>query len=200
MPPSATRVPFAIWEGRFQPMHVGHERYVKRMLEHADALLLIVLANETSAEFPAGTSPCPAFTAEVDQHHRSEKNPFPLWLRLMIVQTVLRESLPAADASRVFVSAGHRMDLDPEFYRRHLLPVDGVFLTPTRDAYEDAKAGFWDTLGRACARIDVSDLPDVSATAVRDAMANHDMAKLDRMLPPASLRLMRHYGYLGTHA
>ncbi|MCD9008195.1 hypothetical protein LDO31_18530 [Luteimonas sp. XNQY3] len=190
-----TKIPFAIWEGRYQPMHNGHLLYVKRMLESADRLLLVVLANEVSADFPAGTSPRPAFTDEVDKHHGSEKNPFPLWLRLMIVQSVLRESLSCQEAGRVFVSAGHRMDLDPLFYKQHLLPSQGVFLTPTRDTYEDSKASFWDALNRDCARIDVSNLPDISATEVRSAMANQSEAELDRLLPAAAQRLLREYGY-----
>lgn len=85
----------AIWEGRFQPIHLGHLAYIKLLLEQADHVWIIVVFNETSEQvgLPLEKLPVPALSQAADPHHRSEKNPLPFWVRYRLVQETLREEV-----------------------------------------------------------------------------------------------------------
>jgi hypothetical protein len=181
----------AVWEGRYQPIHRGHVRYAATLLERAEHVWIFVVDNERMADLPGVTSPVPEFSMIVDGHHGSEKNPLPFWLRYRMVVETLREEF-GSDAP-ITVWGGRRLDLAWDYYRK-ALPPDRVFLTPERDAFEDAKAAAWRTLGERVERIDVSHIPPVSATMLR--------ARLQQGVPVADLlcakteELLRRYGYL----
>ena len=181
----------AVWEGRFQPIHRGHLAYIELLLERADHVWLVVVFNETSAETRIALEelPVPEFTRAVDPHHRSEKNPLPFWVRYQLVQRTIREEL---GDERITVWGGHRMDLDWDAYARSL-PPDRVFLTPLRDSFEDVKASAWSALGERVERVDVSGLPEVSATAVRDELRRGGDAR--SLLAPSTVRLLAELGY-----
>ncbi|WP_431783450.1 hypothetical protein [Streptomyces chumphonensis] len=154
-----------VWEGRFQPIHRGHLAYVGELLERGEKLTLVVVANETSTHT---TTPVPEFSQVVDGHHAAERNPWPLWQRHAMVRAAVRAVFPDR-AEDVTVLAGHRLDLDWPLYQQ-LLPPDRVFAVPLRDDFEDAKAAAWTRLGERVVRLDVSHLPSVSGTLVRELM------------------------------
>lgn len=181
-----------IWEGRFQPIHRGHVRYVERLLESAENLWIFVVANETSAG--AGRRldelPVPEFTRVVDGHHVQDKNPLPFWVRYELVVGTLRAEFPEAP---ITVWGGRRLDLDWPMYA-NLLPRPRVFMTPLRDEFEDHKAAAWQKLGETVERIDVSDLPKVSGTELRAALcAGNDPSEF---LCPSTVESLRQTGYL----
>lgn len=174
-----------VWEGRFQPIHRGHVAYVEELLRRADTLTIVVVANETS-DRAVVASPVPEFSRTVDAHHAGERNPWPLWLRHHMVGETLRSAFPDRVAD-IRVLAGHRLDLDWPLYRQLLAP-DRVFAVPLRDEFEDAKARAWTDLGERVVRVDVSELPEVSGTLVREMLAAGD--DLDRVLLPRTRELM----------
>jgi len=176
-----------VWEGRFQPVHRGHVAFVRELVPRADRLVVVVVANETSDE---RASAVPAFSAVVDEHHRSEKNPWPLWLRHRLVQRTLAATFPDAD---ITVLGGHRLDLDWPLYDR-LLPEGRIFAVPTRDEFEDAKAAAWQELGQSVERIPVAHLPEVSGTLVRSTLA--DGQGLEELLEPVTYRELAPYLHL----
>lgn len=181
-----------IWEGRFQPIHLGHVSYVRRLLEHGEHVWLWVVANEVSTDVVEDPTrlPVPFFTEEVDPHHRPEKNILPFWLRYRAVVETMRDELEGAP---VTVCGGRRLDLAWDLYEK-ILPPDRVFLTPGRDAFEDVKARAWSELGEECYRIEVSDLPKVSATLVRERIRKGE--SLAGVLPRTAERLLREHGYV----
>lgn len=178
-----------VWEGRFQPIHVGHVAYVERLLEHADTCTVVVVANESSTSFPASSVPVPWFSQMVDTHHRQEKNPWPLRQRVHLVKETLAT---AFGREAVDVVAGHRLDLDWALWDQ-LLPEDRIFVTPLRDEFEDAKARAWDALGQTVERLDVHDLPKVSATDVRARMTRG--GSLEPLMHPRTIQMLEEYGY-----
>lgn len=181
-----------IWEGRYQPIHRGHVAYIEKLLEHAEHLWIFVVANETSQQ--AGLAledlPAPEFTAVVNEHHAAEKNPLPWWLRYRLVFETLTAEFPDAP---ITVWGGRRLDLQWPLYAR-LLPTPRVFMTPERDSFEDLKAQTWHKLGEEVVRMDVSDLPKISATEVRERVLTNQ--KVDRLLCPTTIELLTEYGYL----
>lgn len=182
-----------IWEGRFQPFHFGHLAYIKKIKNYAKNLWIIVLSNETSTEIlgSPNKSPVPEFTKEVDPHHKEEKNPLPHWIRFLIVKKSIEEEFGAD--SNIHVTMGHRLDLDWEYYKKNL-PPDRVFFTPLRDGYEDSKAKAWKKLGEKCVRIDVSDLPVISATMVREHV--NQGIDASHLLPVTAINILENEKYL----
>ena len=177
-----------IWEGRFQPIHKGHVEYVKTLLQYARHVWVFVVENEVSTDVSSGGDlPVPEFSHEVDEHHVDEKNPFPFWLRYRMVVETLLEELPGAP---ITVWGGRRLDLLWPFYRR-ALPPNRVFLTPTRDSFEDAKARAWQQLGERVVRIDTSAFPPVSATLVRQRLLSGDA--VSDVLCKSTERLLREF-------
>ncbi len=183
-----------IWEGRFQPIHRGHVAYVELLLERCEHVWIFVVENETSASAGVRELPVPDFTAEVDGHHGAEKNPLPFWLRYRLVVETLRDRFPGAPLT---IWGGRRLDLMWGFYAR-ALPPDRVFLTPARDAFEDAKARAWLQLGERVERVDVSGLPPISATELRTRLRTGET--VEDLLLPVTERLLREEGYLDVLA
>lgn len=184
-----------IWEGRFQPIHRGHIEYIRELLSYGEHIWLIVLENNksTNDEFKNKKLPVPEFSAVVDQHHGDDKNPLPLWVRYeAVIRTIQAEF---GHNAPITVLCGRRLDLDWDFYKRNL-PSNRVFLTPTRDSYEDLKAQAWQKLGENCQRIDVSHLPKISATQVRAVLQNgiedHDL------LHPVTIATLKRHGYYAS--
>ena len=172
-------------------MHRGHLAYVGELLQRADQVTVVVVANETS-ERSSVPSPVPEFSALVDGHHAAERNPWPLWLRQRMVQTAIRTAY-AERIADITVLAGHRLDLDWPLYQQ-LLPADRVFAVPARDDFEDAKAEAWAKLGERVIRLDVTHLPSVSGTQVRELL-DHG-GPLEAVLHPVTLAMLHEYGYL----
>jgi cytidyltransferase-like protein len=179
-----------VWEGRFQPIHRGHVAYVQRLLERADTLTVVVVANELSSSLPPERLVVPDFSREVDEHHAAERNPWPLWVRHELVHRTL-----AAEAGDrvVTVLAGHRIDLDWPMWDQLLRP-GRIFAVPERDSFEDAKAKAWTSLDQRVERVAVADLPRFSGTQVRDCLATG--GSLSRLMHPVSIEILTEHGFL----
>jgi cytidylyltransferase-like protein len=183
-----------IWEGRYQPIHRGHLAYIEMLLERAQHLWLFVVLNETSrdAGLLLDDLPVPEFTREVDPHHVPEKNPLPFWLRYRLVAETVRAEFPDAP---ITVWGGRRLDLAWPLYAKSF-PPERIFLTPLRDSFEDTKAAAWEKLGEQVLRVDVSQLPPISATATREALRSG--TAFEEFLAPRTVEILRESGYLET--
>jgi len=180
-----------IWEGRFQPIHLGHVAYVRKLLEYAKHLLVFVVENERSSDlgFNPNDLPVPEFTEIVDAHHAPEKNPLPFWFRYRLVVETLRDEFPDAP---IIIWGGRRLDLSWPFSVK-TLPPGRIFIIPERDSFEDAKAAAWTKLGEKVMRIDVSTLPKISASLLRERIRSGQ--RVDDLLCPTTERILRETGF-----
>ncbi len=184
-----------IWEGRFQPIHKGHLSYMRKLLELGERVWIVVLANETSTEVYSDSSllPVKEFSKEVDFHHQPSKNTLPFWIRYLMVTEAVKEEFGAT--APIIIMSGRRLDLAWDLYKK-IFPVDRVFVTPLRDDFEDLKAKAWKQLGERNERIDVSDLPQISATMVRDRIAENK--NVDDLLATSTIEILRNNNFLNN--
>lgn len=183
-----------VWEGRFQPIHRGHVAYIDLLLQRGRKLWIYVVADEVSTDSERTARadlPVPEFTALVDKHHGPHKNPLPFDVQYGLVTHTLAMEFPNAP---ITVWGGRRLDLDWAFCSQ-LLPKPRIFLTPLRDEFEDAKADAWRKLGELVERIDVSGLPRISGTQIRNALKNGE-EEIKEFLCPATLETLERTGYL----
>ena len=186
-----------IWEGRFQPIHVGHLAYIRTLACFGRRVWIYVVANERSEEVveDASTLPVPEFTSEVDPHHLPEKNILPFWLRYRIVVETIHDEFGCN--APITVCGGRRLDLAWDLYQK-ILPPNRVFLTPARDEFEKVKAAAWKKLGEENYVIDVSTLPKISATMIRERIRSDQSTR--GLLSPVTEKLLSEHGYIGNLA
>ncbi|REC61342.1 hypothetical protein DRF65_16640 [Chryseobacterium pennae] len=189
------KFPNVIWEGRFQPIHIGHLKYMEKLLSFGNHLYIVVVANELSSEVYKSPEELPVrfFSEEVDFHHQPEKNIFPYWLRYRMVNDAVKEFFNNTD--KITIMSGRRLDLAWDLYQK-VLPPERVFITPTRDSFEDTKAKAWVFLNEKNYRIDVSDLPVVSATLVRSLLEEKNISELEKYLLPSTIQMLKQNNYL----
>ncbi len=180
-----------IWEGRFQPIHKGHLAYIEKLLSYGEHVWIYMVHNEVSSNAAGFISLVPEFTSEVDKHHIAAKNPWPFHIRYRLTNETLKYEF--GENAPITFWGGRRMDLIWPFCKE-ALPDNRVFLTPERDEFEDCKARAWTQLGERVVRIDVSDLPKISATDVRNAITNQQPT--DELLSPMTLKLMKEFDAL----
>ena len=178
-----------IWDGRFQPVHLGHLGFIRSLLVRGQPVLVYMVDNELSAQLPHVKSPVPDFTAEVDRHHVRDKNPIPFWLRYQLLNATIKAEFD--DKDNVTVWGGRRIDLHWE-YLRSAFPPRRLFVSSTRDGFEDAKLRAWQALGERAEQVENTFGPVFSGTEFREAARKGD--DLERYL---SRHTLRHLDRLG---
>ncbi len=165
----------AVWDGRFQPFHVGHLAVIRAILEQFGCPLVVMIIQ--SSPEPAAN----AYTAQVNVHHALARNPLTLWERYELLRLVLSaEGLEG----RVSVLGIPRPDMywpiASRFYPRRRF----ICLTD-KDEYERAKVTFWHALEEETRVVDTRGLPAVSGTRVTEWLKS---AAGWRELRPAAAR------------
>jgi nicotinic acid mononucleotide adenylyltransferase len=176
-----------IWIGRFQPIHAGHVALMRDMLTQAPNLAVYVVANEISAttDLTLADMPDADFARSVDEHHGAAKNPLPFWFAYRLVQEAVADQ---GLLGPVTVWGGRRPELQWGLFTR-LLPESRAFVLPVRDEYEDVKARGYEVQGEATVRIPAGHIPEISATLVRERLAQG--ADLGDLLLPCTERALR---------
>ncbi len=182
-----------IWEGRYQPIHKGHLSYIKTLLHFGKTVWITVNANELSHQVFKNPEDIKdkKFSDIVDFHHQPSKNMFPFWLRYKMVNEAIKEAF--GNEAPIMIMSGRRLDLAWDLYK-NIFPPNRVFITPLRDDFEDEKAKAWSLQGETTYRIDVSNLPLISGTLVREKLEQKD--KLHEWLMPSTIELLKNNGYI----
>jgi phosphopantetheine adenylyltransferase len=182
-----------IWEGRYQPIHKGHLSYIRTLLKFGKNVWITVNANEISSNVFRNREDIVdvRFSEIVDFHHQPEKNIIPFWLRYKMVIAAIHEEF--GNSAPITIMSGRRLDLAWDLYK-NIFPPDRVFITPLRDDFEDEKAKAWRQQGETTYRVDVSDLPKISGTMVREKLKEKD--KLHEWLMPSTISLLKQNGFI----
>ncbi|WGK68597.1 adenylyltransferase/cytidyltransferase family protein [Candidatus Haliotispira prima] len=173
-----------IWEGRFSPVHNGHLSTIEQMALQCECLWIIVVENKIG---DVNKSPVPFFTEVVNKHHFPQKNIFPLWLRVQMLQKAVRDRFPS---QFIVVSFGPRLDLAWNFYKE-ILPRKRTFAVPYRDDFDNLKETAWTTLGEEVCRIQCVEPSPISATQVRSYLSEN--RSLDVLLPGGIEKMIRKF-------
>jgi nicotinamide mononucleotide adenylyltransferase len=152
----------AVYDGRFQPFHIGHLAFIERIhIETGLPVAVMVIHSTLSAE-------ATGYSSIADQHHRPEKNPLTAWERVSLINQAITH------AGFSFVSgilAIPRPDLHWPLARA-FYPTERVICLSGKDDYERQKEVFWASLEEKTLVIDTDGLPKVSSTAVKQMMRN----------------------------
>jgi len=62
-----------IWEGRFQPVHLGHIGYIRHLLSRGSPVWIHLVDSETSRSVPDVESPVPSFSEVVSGFGLTER-------------------------------------------------------------------------------------------------------------------------------
>jgi nicotinamide-nucleotide adenylyltransferase len=147
----------AVWDGRFQPFHLGHLAVIKAIREHFHVPLAVMIIHSTREE------PTNAYTASVNVHHAPERNPLTWWERYHMITTVLR----AERLDDVSVVGIPRPDTHWHI-ARHFYPTRHFICITDKDDYERSKATFWASLGEEVRVLPAAGLPHISGTMVKE--------------------------------
>jgi nicotinamide-nucleotide adenylyltransferase len=172
--PANTR--FAVYDGRFQPFHIGHLAVVRSILSLFDCPVALMIIQSSTGQ----TSDDHAVRANV--HHAPERNPLTLWERQQLINRVVaQENL----SDRVTVVGIPRPDL---FWAiaRSFYPPNRFICVTDKDEYERSKAVFWARLGEECQVVPSAGLPHVSATLVKESI--REGRSWQELLHPASIK------------
>lgn len=163
--------PTAVWDGRFQPLHVGHVAVIQAIIEQFDTDLAVMIIHSTEGERDS-------YSAEVNRHHRRSRNPLTFWERYNLLRLAL-QPLPVAE--RITLLGIPRPDLFWEIASAFYPDRRFICLTG-KDAYEKSKEVFWSGLGEETRVIDIRGLPTVSATEFKSALKAGN--NWEQFLPP----------------
>lgn len=175
-------VEHAVWDGRFQPFHRGHLAVIRRILDVHPGPLVVMIIQSSTRDHDS------AYSAQVDLHHQSHRNPLSLWERFCIVRMALDA---AALAQRVTVLGILRPDLYWPVTQQFYPPNRFICLTG-KDEYERAKVSFWRNLGERPVVIEVPGVEGISATELRRRM--RDSEGWEELLAPGTADYFRQIG------
>jgi nicotinamide mononucleotide adenylyltransferase len=181
---------YFIYPGRFQPPHNDHVVAIRRALDICgDPFFLGLIVHA-----PASDSAPSQFEREARLQNSRERNPFPFYRRLRLLEAVLGEELPPEERLRVRIIALPRPEafwdwicaLFPDARRHWVVPQCG-------EAFDDMKAEFFAGKGDTVVRVAYNSSTD--GRLVRDLIAQGS-PELQRHVPAAVTRSLQAWGIL----
>jgi nicotinic acid mononucleotide adenylyltransferase len=164
----------AVWDGRFQPPHVGHIEVIKAIISQFECQLAIMIIQSSEDIIDE-------YSKEVNKHHQLSRNPLTFWERYNLLDLAIKELPCEADIKLIGIP---RPDLFWEI-AKPMYPDQRFICLTDKDDYEKAKVAFWASLGESTRIVDISKIPKVSATEFKLALKQgHDW---ERFIPKASL-------------
>lgn len=155
--PSGVHAEHAVWDGRFQPFHVGHLAVIEAICRQFQRPVVVMVIQSEEVESQDD------YVNEVNRHHRAARNPLTLWERYSLITMALANE---SFGSNVTVIGIPRPDLHWTC-ARSFYPHNRFICLTGKDEYENRKAGFWRSLGERTRIVDIDGIPRISATEVK---------------------------------
>jgi cytidyltransferase-like protein len=168
----------AVYDGRFQPLHIGHVAVMKAIRKaFGDPLTVVIIGSLPNLSDGAAAD----YSREVDKHHAPARNPLTWFERYTLLSFAIAGEPELAGTSIIGVPR-------PDLYwqiARHFYPDNRYICVTDKDDYERAKVEFWTSLGEQTRVIPSAGITKISATEVKFAMkSGRDYVKY---LPPQCL-------------
>jgi hypothetical protein len=172
---------WVIFAGRFQPFHVGHfdvTAAAVSTLRQDDVLVLAAIAPGVPIKDPLNKE----FTKAAEEHHRPERNPWPLPIRLLALTSVANHFRGLYPHSAIIVSAVPRPD-----YELHTLqswfPGERIWVIPeAKEEFDHAKMRFFEMNGEQVVRR--TDPTNVSGRELRRLWELGKVEEMKIHIPP----------------
>ena len=135
-----------IFAGRFQPFHFGQKTVIRdamTLIAPEDVFVLGVIA-QMGIEIPAADQ---KFAEAAEEHHRPERNPWPLWVRIMALMEVAKSIEQFVPQRKIIVTAIPRPDYG---WRQIQTWFSGprIWVIPVAQEYfDEQKAAFFEAMG-----------------------------------------------------
>lgn len=151
---------FAVYDGRFQPFHVGHLAFIERIHAQTRFPVVIMVVHSTMSGLTEG------YSSIADEHHRPEKNPLSVWERLSLIKASIEHAKFDFVAGILAIPRPDlHWDMAKAFY-----PAKRIICLSGKDEYERRKEVFWAERGERTMVININGLPKISATELKRKM------------------------------
>ena len=158
-----------LYVGRFQPIHIGHESIIRRMLNECEQVIIAVGSAQESGTI---------------------RNPFTFEQRADLIINVFYQQAIAGRMSVIPISDRENPSNDAswgDYLFRSVYNLTGVIPDAVYEGEEEERSTWYDNWRVSIERVSRLDVP-VSATQLREALANEDdrlMFSTYQMLPVA---------------
>ena len=151
---------FAVYDGRFQPFHIGHLAFIERIHAETGLPVAVLVIHSTVSTEAVG------YSSVANEHHRPEKNPLTVWERVSLInQAIAHEGYDFVSGVLAIPRPDLYWSIAKAFY-----PPKRVICLSGKDDYERQKEVFWASLGEQTVIINTDGLPTISSTAVKRMM------------------------------
>lgn len=157
-----------LYIGRFQPIHIGHEAIIRKMLNECEQVIIAVGSAQESG---------------------TERNPFNFYQRADLITNVFYQHIIAGRMSIIPLTDRKNPSNDAS-WGDYVFDIVKSLTTKTPDVIyegeEDERSTWYDNLNVEIVRVPRTDIP-VSATLVREAIKNGPSVS-EHMLLPVAIR------------
>ena len=151
---------YAVWDGRFQPLHKGHIEFACAIVKNFNLPLAVMIIQSSESGYDD------EYSKEVNKHHKLSRNPLTLWERRTMMNLALDEQ---GISDCVEVIGIPRPDLFWEIASSFYPPNRFICLSG-KDSYEKKKEAFWASLGEKTKVVPIDGLTAISATKVKNSI------------------------------
>ena len=157
-----------LYIGRFQPVHIGHESIIRRMLEECDHVIIAIGSAQESG---------------------TQRNPFTVEQRMDLICNVFYREIIHAKMSIIPINDREDVSNDAswgEYVFEQLAQHTALVPDVVYEGEESERTTWYDSLDVEVIRVSRSDIP-VSATLVREAIKDGPSVS-EYMLIPRAIR------------
>ena len=157
---------YGLYIGRFQPIHIGHESIIRKMLDECEQIIIAI-----------GSA----------QENGTERNPFTFEQRADLILNIFYQYALAGRLSIIAINDRENPSNDAswgDYLFRNVYNMTGVIPDAIYEGEEEERNTWYDNWRVNIEKVSRTDIP-VSATRLREAIKNEEYTEAVEMLPAA---------------